>query len=312
MRRLAGVAVLWVVLAAACTSGSSGDKVSGGDPPTPAKVKVPDTKGMMYGSAQSVLNQSDLRIASVDYKSNVGPPGTVERSVPPSDALVERGTVVTVYLFKAPKPDRPHVPKTAGMTYAAARAAVIAAGYFVFRVNVITYAHPDGRVFRMQPRDSGGVRSTRTPEPSPIRTPCSEARGCSCSNICGTCPGSSSARTMQGSTLQSDRRRSRAWYVGCAAHGSPSQPRVAHLGTAPMLAVGPMSSRCAGFRRRMKRLTLPRLDTEPPLPRFGEPAVPFGAVVPRPDAKPVYNISMDWRPKQRVFSTADERQGSMT
>lgn len=96
--------------------------------PTIVKVPVPALEGLAEEDAQNLLRQANLTPKVEQVTGARDQVGKVERTDPPAGTEVDEGSVVTLYVFKAP--DSISVPSNLeGMTEAEARSALVDAGF---------------------------------------------------------------------------------------------------------------------------------------------------------------------------------------
>jgi beta-lactam-binding protein with PASTA domain len=68
----------------------------------PEKVQVPDVVGQLKADATATLKGVGFKVKAVDQESATQPPGTVLRQSPPAGSKAVKGSVVTIYVAKAP------------------------------------------------------------------------------------------------------------------------------------------------------------------------------------------------------------------
>jgi hypothetical protein len=124
VRRL--LAVLFVVVAATCAEGSSGEDVSLGDgspsqvtSPSnggenqPEHVAVPQVVGKRLENAKDALRRDDLRVSAV-RKYSSKPSGTVLSQSVSAGTEVRSGRTIRLVISKGPKPQPSPQPCTSG------------------------------------------------------------------------------------------------------------------------------------------------------------------------------------------------------
>jgi serine/threonine-protein kinase len=79
----------------------------------PQKVTVPSVVGQAEADARATLKGVGFKVVAVKQESKTATPGNVVRQSPPGDSKATKGSVVTIYVAKAPKkPNNGGTPTT--------------------------------------------------------------------------------------------------------------------------------------------------------------------------------------------------------
>jgi serine/threonine-protein kinase len=143
------------------------------------RAKMPKVTGMDEAEARDTLNTFGLpnqNITVVTEPSPNTPAGTVLESNPPEGTIVDQNTRVTLKVAA----EQSKVPSTRGMTYEAAEALLVEAGFSPTKREEASEQVPKGQVIRTDPIDgaqppANGIIivyvSTGPPTPEPTDPP---------------------------------------------------------------------------------------------------------------------------------------------